>query len=152
MKSARQKLAAYSAREGEEEPPELTEERHRLAKTGTTIENVDWKKDSDDSSAGIQEVVAMEEPPLTDYCDADSVKHARGLMDLKEESSGGSRSNAPQQDRDRSSGPDFDLKIVGQQVVSVVYSGGEGDTTDEEEALFQSHPLDDEDFDLDAMD
>lgn len=49
--AARKKLAAYSARENEEEPPELTQQRHDLAKEGKPIENVTWKKDEDDHSA-----------------------------------------------------------------------------------------------------
>ena len=151
LKAAREKLAAYSAREGEEEPPELTEERHKLAKAGETIENVEWKKDEESEES--KESVAQEPEVLKDYADEESVKFEREAEALGEDQLG-KENSAPSQlpsqimqaKKEQVNGDDFDLMIKGQQIVEVVYK--------EDESELQSHPLQENLFeiDFDAMD
>ena len=125
---ARQKLASYSAREGEEEPAELTEERHRQAKLGTKIENVEWETLGD---GGQRELKGAQDSTPNPLASAASV--------------GGGKYQ-------KEGAQDFDLMIKGQQVVNVIYDGSE---SSQDDLAFESHPLQDscfDDLDLDLMD
>jgi len=125
---ARQKLASYSAREGEEEPAELTEERHRQAKLGTKIENVEWETLGD---GGQRELKGAQDSTPNPLASAASV--------------GGGKYQ-------KEGAQDFDLMIKGQQVVNIIYDGSE---SSQDDLAFESHPLQDscfDDLDLDLMD
>ena len=64
---AREKLAQYSARPGEEEPEELTEARRRLAKQGQPIHNARWEAANPDevqAARAYMDDEGEEPPPL----------------------------------------------------------------------------------------
>ncbi len=166
--AARQKLAAFSAREGEEEPRELTEERHRLAKAGAAIIDAAWKKDEDTRAPAQQDAEEQAAPApapapvaaerLKDYAGEES--RAAKAPAGKENSTPNRPAPAPAVAPAAANGDDFDLMIKGQQVVEVVYQGGDSSDDGEDnggsgsEVEFSSHPLESHaiEIDFDAMD
>ena len=107
---------------------ELTEERHRQAKLGTKIENVEWETLGD---GGQRELKGAQDSTPNPLASAASV--------------GGGKYQ-------KEGAQDFDLMIKGQQAVNVIYDGSE---SSQDDLAFESHPLQDscfDDLDLDLMD
>lgn len=63
--SARNKLAMYSARPGEEEPRDLTEARRELAKRGVPIQQVEWQAGGDGDGEAPGEQYMPMKPQIT---------------------------------------------------------------------------------------